>query len=123
MKSITVMAAGLLALSLIATAQAQSAQPTEIIKIRRQPLPIFETADIGSLIREIDKSELAGLTLPWPILDQSENGMYLVEIEGQQVWIVDSTVKVDTTAIGSVSTGGAMNFADPDLAGSRGYGD
>lgn len=123
MKGLTFAAALLFSLSLAASSRAQTAQPTEIIKIKREPLPIFETADTATMIRQIEGSELAGLPLPWPILDASDNGMYLIEIQGERVWIVNSTVKVDTMATGSALAPDGMNFADPDLAGSRGYGD
>ena len=126
MKGVTIAVAVLLALSAAVGAQAQtasSAKPTEITKIKRMPLPIFEAADIGSLISQLDKKELAGMTLPWPILETSDNGMFLVEIKSQRVWVVDSTVKVDATAKASALVPEAMNFSDKDLAGSRGYGD
>ncbi|HEX9770354.1 MAG TPA: hypothetical protein VGA50_14370 [Kiloniellales bacterium] len=115
----------LLALSVVATGQvktASAADPTAITKIKMTPLPIFESADAGTLIKQIEDSELAGLPLPWPILDASDNGMYLIEIEGQRVWVIDSTVKVDAMATGSAFAPEAMNFPDKDLAGSRGYG-
>lgn len=123
MRGMSIVTAGLFGLTFVATASAQTAKPTEITKIQRDPLPIFETADTGTLIRQIKLSELPGPPPPWPILDQSDNGMYLIELDGQRVWVVDSTVKVDAMVSGSALTPSGMNFADPDLAGSRGYGD
>jgi hypothetical protein len=126
MKRTIIAFAVLLTLSVVATGLTKTtsaADATAITKIKRTPLPIFEAADTGTLIRQIEASELAGLTLPWPILDESDNGMYLTEIEGKRVWIIDSTVKVDAVATGSAFAPEAVNFPDNDLAGSRGYGD
>ena len=126
MKSVFLAAAVLLALSAAVGAQAQmasSAKPTEINHINLVPLPTFETADVGSKRSDLDETELAGQTLPWPILEVSENGMYLVEFKSRRVWVIDSTVKVDATAKASAFAPEAMNFSDKDLAGSRGYGD
>lgn len=126
MKGVALAIVVLLALSGMAIGHvktALAADPTAVTKIKRTPLPIFEAADTGTLIRQIEDSELAGLPLPWPILDESDNGMYLIQIGGQRVWVVESTVKVDVTASGSAFAPEAMNFPDKDLAGSRGYGD
>ena len=104
-------------------ALAQSAEPQEITEFLMVPLPIFAAADLGSTRKDLDEAELAGQPTPWPILEVSDSGMYLVEFKSERVWVLDSTVKVDAIATGTAFTPEAMNFNDKDLAGSRGYGD
>ena len=118
-----ILAAVLLGLSAIGGALAQSAKPTRVTDFNMVPLPTFAAADLGSERSDIVEAELAGQALPWPILEVSDNGMYLVEFKSDRVWVVDSTVKVDATAKASALVPEAMNFSDKDLAGSRGYGD
>ncbi len=118
-----ILAAVLLGLSAIGGALAQSAKPTRVTDFNMVPLPTFAAADLGSERSDIVEAELAGQALPWPILEVSDNGMYLVEFKSDRVWVLDSTVKVDAKATGSALAPEAMNFSDKDLAGSRGYGD
>lgn len=122
MKAVILVAAVLLGLSVSGGALAQTAQPTEILEIKMVPLPTFEAADRQSARSDIAETELAGQALPWPILEVSDNGMYLTEFKSRRVWVIDSTVKVDTTAKASAFAPEAMNSADPDLATTRGYG-
>lgn len=123
MRGITLAAAVVLALSVFGGALAQSAKPTRVTDIKLVPLPTFEAADPGSKRSDLDQKELADQSPPWPILEVSDNGMYLVEFKSDRVWVLDTTVKVDTKATGSALAPEAMNFSDQDLAGSRGYGD
>ena len=118
-----ILAAVLLGLSAIGGALAQSAKPTRVTDFNMVPLPTFAAADLGSERSDIVEAELAGQALPWPILEVSDNGMYLVEFKSDRVWVLDSTVKVDAKATGSALAPEAMNFSDKDLAGSCGYGD
>ncbi len=118
-----ILAAVLLGLSAIGGALAQSAKPTRVTDFNMVPLPTFAAADLGSERSDIVEAELAGQALPWPILEVSDNGMYLGEFKSDRVWVLDSTVKVDAKATGSALAPEAMNFSDKDLAGSRGYGD
>ena len=118
-----ILAAVLLGLSAIGGALAQSAKPTRVTDFNMVPLPTFAAADLGSERSDLVEAELAGQALPWPILEVSDNGMYLVEFKSDRVWVLDSTVKVDAKATGSALAPEAMNFSDKDLAGSRGYGD
>ncbi len=118
-----ILAAVLLGLSAIGGALAQSAKPTRVTDFNMVPLPTFAAADLGSERSDIVEAELAGQALPWPILEVSDNGMYLVEFKSDRVWVLDSTVKVDAKATGSALAPEAMSFSDKDLAGSRGYGD
>jgi hypothetical protein len=123
MKRSLLAAVVLLGLSLPGGALAQSAEPKQIEEFLMVPLPTFAAADLGSARRDLDEAELAGQPTPWPILEVSDSGMYLVEFKSDRVWVLDSTVKVDAMASGSAFTPEAMNFNDKDLAGSRGYGD
>jgi len=123
MRGVTLAAASVLALSALGGALAQTAKPTRVTEFNMVPLPTFEAADPGSKRSDLDKAELAGQTLPWPILEVSDSGMYLVEFKSKRVWVLDSTVKVDAKATGSALAPEVMNFSDQDLAGSRGYGD
>jgi hypothetical protein len=123
MRGVTLAIAVVLALSAYGGALAQTAKPTRITDIKLVPLPTFEAADPQSKRSDRDQAALAGQALPWPILEVSDNGMYLVEFKSDRVWVVDSTVKVDATAKASALVPEAMNFSDQDLAGSRGYGD
>jgi len=123
MKGISLLVALLLALSASGGALAQAAEPTKIIEINLVPLPTFQKADVGSKRSDIGEGELADQTLPWSILEVSDNGMYLVEFKSRRVWVIDSTVKVDVTAKASAFAPESMGFSDQDLAGSRGYGD
>ncbi len=124
MRAITFVAAVVAAFAAAAGALAQtSASPTAIVEIKLVPLPTFEAADVGSARSDLAKKELAGLPLPWTILDRSETGMYQIDLDGRRVWVLDSTVKVDARATGSAFAPEAMGMSDKDLAGSRGYGD
>lgn len=115
-------AAFVLAVSAGASTLAQAQDLTEVIKINMVPLPTFEAADTGSERRDLDAAAIAEQALPWEVLEMSANGMYLVELKGDRVWIIDSTVKINETATASPLVPEAVNMADPDLAGSRGYG-
>jgi len=123
MRGVTLAAAVVLALSVFGGALAQSAKPTRVTDIDLVPLPTFEASDPGSKRSDLDEKELAGQPTPWPILEVSDSGMFLVEFKSRRVWVLDSTVKVDAKATGSALAPEAMNFSDQDLAGSRGYGD
>ena len=122
MKGATFALAALLVLSVFIDVQAQSSGKAQITEIRHGTLKIYKIADTKSLIEEAQKSDLA-TELPWDILDYSDNGMYQVEIDGQKVWIVDRSVKINISATGSALNSSSMNYADPEHAGSRGYGD
>jgi hypothetical protein len=117
-----ILAAALLGLSVSGGVLAQTAEPTKITELKLVPLPTFEAADVESKRTDLDEAELAGQTFPWPILEASDNGMYLVEFKSKRVWVIDSTVKVDATAKASAFAPEPMNLADPDLASTRGYG-
>jgi hypothetical protein len=106
----------------IVDAQAQNAGPAKITDFKRDTLRIYKNADTESLIETIEQSDLA-TGFPWDILDYSDNGIYQVEIDGQLVWVVDRSVKVDFSAMGSALNSSTVNFANPEHAGSRGYGD
>jgi len=125
MRGITFVAAVVIAaLATASGVRAQtSASPTAIVEIKLVPLPTFEAADVGSARSDLAKKDLAGLPLPWAILERSETGMYQIDIDGRRVWVLDSTVKVDAKATGSAFAPEAMGMSDKDLAGSRGYGD
>lgn len=123
MRGVTFAAAVVLALWASARVPAQSDDPLKVEEFKMVPLPTFAAADPASERSDLDEQDLAGQELPWRILEVSGNGMYLVEFKSKRVWVIDSTVKVDTTAIGSAFAPEAMNFNDKDLAGSRGYGD
>lgn len=123
MKRVTALAALLFALSAAGGALAQSTEPGQIKEVLLVPLPTFEAADPGSKRSDLDKSDLAAQPPPWPILEVSDSGMYLVELKSRRVWVLDTTVKVDAAATGSALAPEIMNFNDKDLAGSRGYGD
>ena len=85
-----ILAAVLLGLSAIGGALAQSAKPTRVTDFNMVLLPTFAAADLGSERSDIVEAELAGQALPWPILEVSDNGMYLVEFKSDHVWVVDS---------------------------------
>lgn len=123
MRRVTLAAAIALALSISGGALAQSAEPTEVNGFVMVPLPTFAAADLGSSRTDRDEAELAAQPLPWPILEVSDNGMYLVDFKSDRVWLLDTTVEVNTKATGSARAPEIMNFNDKDLAGSRGYGD
>jgi hypothetical protein len=122
MRNVILGAAVLLALSASVGVLAQTAKPTKIIELKLVPLPTFEAADVESKRSDLDETALAAQTLPWPVLQVSDNDMYLVEFKSRRVWVLDSTVKVDTTAKASAFVPEPMNLADPDLASTRGYG-
>jgi len=122
MRGIILVTAVLLGLSVPDAALAQAPEPTQILEIKLVPLPTFEAADRQSARSDIAETELAGQALPWPILEVSDNGMYLTEFKSRRVWVIESTVKVDTAAKASAFTPEAMNSADPGLATTRGYG-
>lgn len=102
---------------------AQSSEPTRVTELNLVPLPTFEAPDPGSKRSNLNQKELAGQPPPWPILEVSDSGMYLVEFKSKRVWVLDSTVTVDAKASGSVLSPEIMNFSDQDLAGSRGFGE
>ncbi len=122
MKAVILVTAVLLALSVPGGALAQTAKPTKILELKMVPLPTFEAADVESKRTDLDETALAAQALPWLILQASDNGMYLVEVKGERVWVIDTTVKVDVTAKASAFAPEATNLADPDLASTRGYG-
>ena len=104
---------------------ASSAEPNVVQKVKTYPLPIFKAPEASSnaLIDQLDKSQLSDVEFPLPIIRAADNGMYLVEINGDEVWVLDNFVQVDTTAKASVLGAEAMGFSDKDLGASRGYGE
>ena len=122
MRGFILIAAVALALSASGGALAQSAKPTRITEFNMVPLPTFEAANVESKRSDLDAAALAAQALPWSILEVSDNGMYLVEVQGERVWVVDTTVKVDVTAKASAFAPEPTNQADPGLASTRGYG-
>lgn len=110
---------------LVDVGSAWSAEPKVIRKVKIYPLPVFETPEASpeALMDKLDKSQLSGVNFPLPIIKAAGNGMYLVEIKGREVWVLDNFVQVDTVAKASVLGPETMGFSDKDLGASRGYGE